>query len=127
MFLTNRQQCSQQTSTTGTVIADSHKKVVTAMKTRYEKQKQKTIHYRNYKYFHEQSFNFELNNELLKIDINNAALKELNEFFLKVLAKNASRKQKYIRANNSNYITKALRIEISENCESFIFGKVLLK
>ena len=55
---------------------------------------------------------FELNNELLKIDISNAELKEFNEIFLKVLDKHAPRKQKYIRANNSNYITKALRKEI---------------
>ena len=82
------------------------------MKTHYKKQKAKTIQYRNYKHFNEQSFNFELNNELMKIDINNAELKEFNEFFLKVLDMHAPRKQKYIRANNSNYITKTLRKEI---------------
>ena len=48
----------------------------------------------------------------MKIDINNAELKEFNEIFLKVLNKHAPRKQKYIRATNSNYITKALRKEI---------------
>ena len=41
----------------------------TILKTHYKKQKAKTIQCRNYKHFHEQSFNFELNNELLKIDI----------------------------------------------------------
>ena len=55
--------------------------VVTVMKTHYKKQKAKTIQYRNYKHFHEQSFDFELNNELMKIDINNAELKEFNKFF----------------------------------------------
>ena len=55
------------------------------MKTHYKKQKAKTTQYRNYKHFHEQSFNFELNNELKKIDINNAELKEFNEIFSKVL------------------------------------------
>ena len=48
----------------------------------------------------------------MKIEIDNADLKELNEIFLKVLDKHALRKQKYIRANNSNYIIKALRKEI---------------
>ena len=109
LFLTNRQQCFQQPCTLETGISDFHKMVVTVMKTHYKKQKAKTIQYRNYKNFHEQSFNFKLNNELLKIDINNA---EFNEIFLKVLDKHAPRKQKYIRANNSNYITKALRKEI---------------
>ena len=82
------------------------------MKTHYIKQKAKTIQYRNCKHFHEQSFNFELNIELLKIDINKAELKKFNESFLKVLHKHAPRKQKYIRVNNSNYITKALPKEI---------------
>ena len=53
-----------------------------------------------------------MNNELLKIDINNAELKEFNEIFFKVFDKHAPRNQKYIRANNSNYITKTLRKEI---------------
>ena len=82
------------------------------MKTHYKKQKAKTIQYRKYKHFYQQSFNFELNSELLKIYINNAELKEFNEICLKVLDKHAPRKQKYIRANNSNYITKALQKEI---------------
>ena len=55
---------------------------------------------------------FELNNELLKIDINNAELKEFDEFFLKVLGEHNPGKQKHIRANYSNYITKALRKEV---------------
>ena len=86
--------------------------VVTVMKTHYIKLKAKTIQYRNCKHFHEQSFNFKLNTGLLKIDINKAELKKFDESFLKVLHKHAPRKQKYIRANNSNYITKALPKEI---------------
>ena len=114
MFLTNRQQGFQQTHAIETGISDFHKMVVTVMKTRYEKQKAKTIQYRNYKHFHEQSFNFELSNELMKIDINNAfnEIKAFNEIFFKVLDKHAPKKQKYIRANNSIYTTKAIRKEI---------------
>ena len=63
LFLTNRQQCFQQTCAIETGISDFRKMVVTVMKTHYKKQKSKTIQYRNYKHFHEQSFNFELNNE----------------------------------------------------------------
>ena len=68
----------------------------------------KIIQYRYYKHFHEKFFNFELNNELLEIDLNHAELKEFNKIFLKVLDKHAPRKHKYIRANNSDYIAKAL-------------------
>ena len=76
LFLTNRQQCLQQICAIETGIFDFHKTAATVMKTHCKKQKAKTIQYRNYKHFHEQSFNFELNNELLKIDINNAELKD---------------------------------------------------
>ena len=58
LFLTNRQQCFQQTCVIETGISDFHKMVVAVMKTHYKKQKAKTIQYRNYKHFHEQSFNF---------------------------------------------------------------------
>ena len=95
LFLTNRQQCFQQTCAIETGISDFHKMVVTVMKTHYKKQKTKAIHYRIYKHFHEQSFNFEFNNELMKININNAKLKEFDKNFLKVLDKHACpRKQK---------------------------------
>ena len=62
------------------------------MKIHNKKEKAKNIIYRNNKHFHEQSFDFELNNELLKIDINNAEIKEFNEIFLKVVDKHAPRK-----------------------------------
>ena len=82
----------QQTYVIETGISDFHKMVVTVMKTHYKKRKAKTIQYRNYKHFYQQSFNFELNNKLLKIDINDAELKKFNEIFLKVLDKHAPRK-----------------------------------
>ena len=90
-------------------ISDFHKMLAIIMKGHYKKQKPKTIQYKNYKHFHEQSFNFELNNELLKIDINNAEFFKI--IFLKVFDKHAPKKQKYIRANNYYHITKALRKE----------------
>ena len=91
--------------------------IVTVMKTHYRKQKPKTIQYRNYKHIHEQSFNFELNNELLKIYINKSELKEFNDFFKKVLDKHAVRKQKYIRANNSNYTAKLFGKKLCTNLD----------
>ena len=74
------------------------------------------IEIKNQKFFHEQSFNFELNNELLKTDINDAELKESDEIFLEILDKHIPKKQKYIRANNSNHIKKALPKGIIHRC-----------
>ena len=54
LFLIKRQQYFQQTCAIETGIPDFHKMVVTVIKT--QKQKAKTIQYRNYKHFHEHSF-----------------------------------------------------------------------
>ena len=78
----------------------------------YKKQKPKIIHYRNYKTFKEQLFRIELDKELEKIDLNNAELAEFHNELLSVLNKHAPIKYKYIRANNSSYMTKSLRKEI---------------
>ena len=51
LFLTNRQQCFQQTCSGETGISDFHKTVVNIMKAHYKKQK-----HRNYKHFHEPVF-----------------------------------------------------------------------
>ena len=85
MFLSNQTQCFQQTSAIETSISDFHKMVVTVVKTCYKTQQPKTIQYRNYKYFYEQSFKFAPSIELLKIDTTNSELKEFNELLLEIL------------------------------------------
>ena len=45
----------------------------------------------------------------MKIDLNNAEVSEFTEIFLSILDKYASKKQKFIRANNSKFRTKNLR------------------
>ena len=112
LFLTNRQKSFQNTSTFETGISDFHKLVVTVLKMYYKKQKPKMFQYRNYKTFNEESFKNELNRELTLIDLNNAELADFQDIYLSVLNKHAPVKHKYIRANNSNFMTKNLRKEI---------------
>ena len=112
LFLTNRQKSFQNTSTIETGISDFHKLVVTVLKMYCKKQKPKIFQYRNYKMFNEESFKNELNRELTLIDLNNAELADFQDIYLSVLNKHAPVKHKYIRANNSNFMTKNLRKEI---------------
>ena len=112
LFLTNRSRYFQNTSTIETGISDFHKLVVTVLKMFYKKQKPKIIQCRDYKTFNEQLFRIELDKELAKIDLNNIELAEFRNEFLSVLKKHAPIKYKYIRANNSSYMTKSLRKEI---------------
>ena len=83
--------------------------VGTVLKVFYKKQKPKIIQYRKYNNFNSDLFREELNNELLNVDLNNAELSEFTETFMSVLDKHAPKKQKYIRANNANFMTKILR------------------
>ena len=45
----------------------------------------------------------------MNVDLNNADLSEFTETFMSLLDKYAPKKQKYIRANNPNFMTKSLR------------------
>ena len=112
LFLTNRQKSFQNTSTIETGISDFHKLVVTVLKMYYKKQKPKIFQYRNYKIFNEESFKNELNRELTLIDLNNAELADFQDIYLSVLNKHTPVKHKYIRASNSNFMTKNHRKEI---------------
>ena len=109
LLLTNRPRSFQNTLNLETGISDFHKMVITVMKVFYKKQKPKIIQYRSYKNFDNQIFQRELNSELLKIDLNNAELSEFTEIFLSRLDKYAPKKQKFIRVNNSNFVTENLR------------------
>ena len=111
-FPINRSRYFRNASTIETGIFGFNKLVVTVLKMFYKKQKPKIIQYRNYKTFNEQLFRIELDKELAKIDLNNAELAEFHNEFLSVLNKHAPIKYKYIRANNSSYMTKSLRKEI---------------
>ena len=75
----------------------------------YKKQKPKVIQYRKYDNFINDLFLEELNNELLNVDLNNAELSEFTEAFMSLLDNHAPKKQKHIRANNVNFMTKRLR------------------
>ena len=82
--------------------------LVTVLKVFYKKQKPKIIQYRKYGNFNNDLFREELNNGLLNADLNHAELSE----FLKLLCRYSAsmlQKNKDIRANNANFMTKSLR------------------
>ena len=112
LFLTNRTKCFQSTMTMETGISDFHEMVITILNFFCKKQKPKIIHHRNYKTSNANLFKEELNNELLYTDITNAELVEFTSTVLSVLDKHALIKRKYIRANNSAFMTKELRTAI---------------
>ena len=93
----------QNTSIIETEISDFYKLVATVLKMFYKKQKPKSIQQRNYKPFNEQLFRIELDKELAKIDLNNAALAEFHNGFLSVF--NKHNPVKYRRPKQKNLST----------------------
>ena len=81
--------------------------VAAILKVFYKKQKPKFIRDRKYENFNNDLFREKLNNELLNVNLNNAELSEFTETFMSLLDKHAPKKQKYIRANNANFMTES--------------------
>ena len=63
------------------VFLTSTKWLLLTLKLIIKSKKQKSFNTQNERHFDEQSINFELKNELLKIDTNNSDFKEFNFFF----------------------------------------------
>ena len=111
LFLTNRSKCFQSIMMMETRISDFLKMVITVLISFARKKTKKIIYCRNYETFNANLFREELNNEISSIDSNNAKLVEFTNTVLSILDKHAPIK-KYIRANNSAFMTKDLRAAI---------------
>ena len=108
-FLTNNANCFQKSSVFETGLSDFHKLIVIVMKSHIPKQQAKIIKYRNYKGFNETKFRSELTN-ILDLNIDESRnIEFFKNIFLKVLKKHAPIKTKYLRANDSPFVTKDLR------------------
>ena len=102
LILTNSHRSFQNTNVFETGLSDFHKMTVSVLKSHFPKQKPNIFSYRNFKRFRNNSFRAELDNELLKYDLCNIE-------FLDILNKHAPIKKKFVRANQSNFMTGKLR------------------
>ena len=71
LILTNCPKSFQNNSVFETGLSDFHKMTITVMKQHFSKLKPKVISYRDYKNFRNNEFRAELDDELLKRDLNN--------------------------------------------------------
>ena len=109
LILTNCPRSFQNTDTFETGLSDFHKLTFTVLKQHFPKQKPRVVIHRQYKNFRNDYFRIELENALLKYDINNIDYDSFIKTFLTVLDKHAPVKKKYLRANHANFVTKQLR------------------
>ena len=110
LIITNRSNMFQNTINIETGLSDFHLMTVTVLKTSYKKCKPKVISYRDYKHFSNSSFRF----ELMQILFNDRHTNEMSndEFIVtanNILSKHLPLKYKYVRANDSPFMTKELR------------------
>ena len=99
----------QNTLVFTTGFSDFHKMTVTVSKTEFIKSDPIQIYYRDYKNYNSVNFNEDLWN-ILNIDISfSKDYSKLRNVLGDVLNKHSPLKKKYLRANNSPFMTKQLR------------------
>ena len=109
LILTNSYGSFQNTNIISSGLSDCHKLVLSVIKTTFPKAKPKQIFYRDFKNFEETIFKDDLKRCLHANTDTCVNFSKFQEVFLDVLAIHAPIKQKYIRANEVPYMTKALR------------------
>ena len=65
-MLTNRLNCFQKTSTVVTGLSDSHKMIISCLKTTFKKILPQKIIFKDYKKFDEKIFLYELGQQMIK-------------------------------------------------------------
>ena len=105
---TNSPRSFQDSCVFETGLSDFQKLTTTVLKQYFPKPKPKIVSYRNYRNFRNDEFRVELNNEILKHDINNTEYQYFLNVFIEILNKHAPMKTKYLRANQGKFTTKGL-------------------
>ena len=108
LILTNRNLSFQHSQTIETGLSDYHSMVVTVLKSFFQKQSPVTIKYRDYKNMNKDDFSKDLQEKLNCIDNNNLTYDNFESVFLEVLNNHIPMKEKFVRANNAPFMTKAL-------------------
>ena len=107
LILTNRKCYFKNTCVTETGMSVFHKPTTVSLKSHILKSPPKVKHFRNYKSFDENAFNEDLKSRLDSIEKLEYPLFE--SIFIDVLNSHAPIKTKTVRANNHQFMNKALR------------------
>ena len=106
LILTNSPRSFQVSSVFETRLSDFHKLTNTALKQYFLKPKPEIVNYTEYRNFRNGKFRAELDNEILKHNINNIEYQHFFNIFTVVLNKHAPMKIKYHCANQGKFIRK---------------------
>ena len=115
LILTNSPRSFQDNSVFETGLSDFHKLTTTVLKQYFPKPKPKIVKCRDYRNFRNDQFRAELDNEILKNDINNIEYQHFLNIFIEILNKHVPMKIKYLRANHGKFMTKGLHKAIGKS------------
>ena len=105
LILTNCKKSFQNTTVVTTGLSDFHKMTVTVLKTEYVEADPIQINYRNYKNYNHIKFSEHLSRELHNDVTSNNSYNNFQNILIRVLDVHAPIKKKYLRANNSPFMT----------------------
>ena len=109
LILTNCKHNFQNTMALTTGFSDFHKMTATVLKTEYVKADPIQVNYRDYKHYNPRLFREELRNNLNSDTQSTTNYNNFQNILCNVLNKHAPMKKKYLRANDSPFMTKHLR------------------
>ena len=108
LLLTNSKNNFDEALVLESGLSDFHKLVVSVLKSYFKKEDPKVIIYRDYKYFDNEMFSIELENELSKIGLLILNYDIFKNVCMGVINKHVPLKRKYIRANHAEYMDMEL-------------------
>ena len=108
LILINSPRSFQDSSEFEMGLSDFHKLTTTVLKQYFPKPKPKIVNYRDYRNFRNDEFRAELDNKILKRDINNIEYQHFLNIFIEILNEHAPMKIEYLSANQVNFMTKGL-------------------
>ena len=112
LILTNSPNSFQNSSAVETSLSDFRRKIVTVMKTSFQRLPPKIRHYRDYSNYDNNIFRVSLFNELSKLNVEAIDLNKFVTACIDTLNNHAPSKKKYIRANHLQFMNKELSKEI---------------
>ena len=106
-ILTNSTQSFQNSNVFETGLSDFHKLTTTVLKQYFPNLTPKVVNYRDYHKFGNDEFRAQLDNEILKHDINNMEYQQFLNIFTDILNKHAPMKERYLRVNQGRFTTRS--------------------
>ena len=108
LMLTNKPRKFQNSQVIETGLSDHHKLTISVLRVYFQKLSPICVRYRDYKKFDKNLFHTELNQKFCNMNNTKINYASFESIFIEQLNKHAPMKEKLVRANNAQFMTKKL-------------------